>query len=93
MFSIKKVLTWELLGNQTFLMTGWGENGRLLLLGKQTSSESKKGGKDQELIQSSTTPDPGYHMGSDTNTSKHHKQEPRGQPFPSRLPQGSNEQT
>ena len=23
----------------------------------------KKGGKDQELIQSSTTPDPGYHMG------------------------------
>ena len=26
-------------------------------------SESKKGGKDQESIQSSTTPDPGYHMG------------------------------
>ena len=25
--------------------------------------ESKKGGKDQELIQSSTTPDPGYQMG------------------------------
>ena len=24
---------------------------------------SKKGGKDQELIQSNTTPDPGYHMG------------------------------
>ena len=24
---------------------------------------SKKGGKDQESIQSSTTPDPGYHMG------------------------------
>ena len=23
----------------------------------------KKGGKDQESIQSSTTPDPGYHMG------------------------------
>ena len=23
----------------------------------------KKGGKDQETIQSSTTPDPGYHMG------------------------------
>ena len=23
---------------------------------------SKKGGKDQESIQSSTTPDPGYHM-------------------------------
>ena len=26
-------------------------------------SESKKGGKDQESIKSSTTPDPGYHMG------------------------------
>ena len=25
--------------------------------------ESKKGGKDQESIQSSTTPDPGYQMG------------------------------
>ena len=30
---------------------------------------------------------------SDKNTIKHHKQEPRGQPFPSRIPQGSNEQT
>ena len=28
-----------------------------------------------------------------TNTIKHHKQEPRGQPFPNRGPQGSNEQT
>ena len=26
--------------------------------------QSKKGGKDQESIQSSTTPDPGYHLGS-----------------------------
>ena len=26
-------------------------------------TKSKKGGKDQESIQSSTTPDPGYHMG------------------------------
>ena len=25
--------------------------------------KSKKGGKDQESIQSSTTPDPEYHMG------------------------------
>ena len=40
----------------------------------------KKGDKDQELIQSSTTPDPGYQE-SDKNTIKHHKQEPRGQPF------------
>ena len=27
------------------------------------SLQSKKGGKDQELIQSSTTPEPEYHMG------------------------------
>ena len=30
---------------------------------------------------------------SDENTIKQPKQEPRGQPFPSRWPQGSNEQT
>ena len=29
---------------------------------------------------------------SDKNTINHHKQEQRGQPFPSRWPQGSNEQ-
>ena len=32
-------------------------------LTKFTSIGSKKGGKEQESIQSSTTPDPGYHMG------------------------------
>ena len=41
----------------------------------------------------STTPDPGYHMGNDKNIIKHHKEEPRGQPFRSKRPQGSNEQT
>ena len=40
--------------------------------------KSKKGDKNQELIQSSTTPDPGYHRESDKNTIKHHQQEPRG---------------
>ena len=30
---------------------------------------------------------------SDKNTMKHNKQEPGGQPFPSRWPQGRNEQT
>ena len=44
--------------------------------------QSKKGGKDQESIQSSTTPNTGYHIGKKTPI--HHKQEPRGQPFPSR---------
>ena len=56
------------------------------------TSESKKGDKDQEWIQSSTTPNPEYHMESDKNIIKHHKQEPKGQPFRSRWPQGSNEQ-
>ena len=30
---------------------------------KNKALQSKKDGKDQETIQSSTTPDPGYHMG------------------------------
>ena len=42
---------------------------------------SKKEGKDQESIQSSTTPDPGYQWESDNFTIRHHKREPRGQPF------------
>ena len=46
-------------------------------------SKSKKKGKDQESIQSSTTPDPGHQWESDNVTIKHHKREPRGQPFPS----------
>ena len=45
--------------------------------------QSKKARKDQETIQSSTLPDPGYHMGKYQKYNKHHQQEPRGQPFPS----------
>ena len=43
---------------------------------------SKQGCKDQESIQSSTTPDPGYQWESDKLTDLHHKREPRGQSFP-----------
>ena len=39
---------------------------------------SKKDGKYQETIQS---PDPGYHMRKLHKYNKHHKQEPRGDPF------------
>ena len=46
--------------------------------------QGKKEGKDQESVQSSTTPDPGYQWESDNFTIRHHKREPRGQPFPSR---------
>ena len=46
-------------------------------------SESKEEGKDQESIQSSTTPDPGHHVGK---RQKHNKtpytREPIGQPPP-----------
>ena len=44
-----------------------------------TSHKVRKASQGQELIQSSTTPDPGYTWGS--------------QPFPSVRPQGSNKQT
>ena len=46
--------------------------------------ESKKEGKDQDSIHSSTTTDQGYQWESDNVTIRHHKREPRGQPFPSR---------
>ena len=46
--------------------------------------KSKKEGKDQESIQSSTTPDPGYQWESDNFTKRQHKRGPRGQTFPSR---------
>ena len=55
--------------------------------------QSKKEGKDQQSIQSSTTPDTGYQWESDNVKIRHHKREPRGQPFPSRWPQGINKQT
>ena len=45
------------------------------------TNTSKKGCKDQESIQLSTKPDPGYQWESDKFTVRHHKREPRGQPF------------
>ena len=56
--------------------------------------QSKKDGKDQEMIQ------PSPHLTQDTTWESNkntinfnHQQEPRGQPFPSRWPQGSNKHT
>ena len=40
--------------------------------------QSKKDGKDQESIQSSTTPDLGCQWESNKLTVRHHKREPRG---------------
>ena len=44
--------------------------------------QCKKEGKNPELIQSSTTPDPGYQLESNKLIIRHHKRESRGQPFP-----------
>ena len=41
--------------------------------------QSKKDGKDQESIQSSTTPEPGYQWESNKLTVRHHKRELRSQ--------------
>ena len=41
--------------------------------------QSKKDGKDQELIQSSTSPDPGYQWESKKLTVRHHRRELRSQ--------------
>ena len=41
--------------------------------------QSKKDGKDQKSIQSSTTPDPGYQWESNKPTARHHKGELRSQ--------------
>ena len=41
--------------------------------------QGKKDGKDQELIQSKTTPDPGYPWESNKLTVRHHKRELRSQ--------------
>ena len=49
-----------------------------------TYYKCNKDGKDQESLQSSTTPDPGYQWENDNVTTRHHKREPRGQSFPSR---------
>ena len=49
--------------------------------------------KDHESIQLSTTPDQEYQWENDKITFIHHKREPRGQPFPSRRPQGKNKLT
>ena len=47
--------------------------------------KSTKEGKNQESIQSSTTPDQGYQWESNKLTKGHHKREPSGQPFSIRL--------
>ena len=47
-----------------------------------TYYKSNKDGKDQESLQSSTTPDPGYQWENDNVTTRHHKREQEVSPFP-----------
>ena len=61
-----------------------GENVTPEILEGPGTNLRKLGCKDQESIQSSTTPDPGYQWESDKLTVGHHKREPRGQPLYSR---------
>ena len=59
----------------------------LFILLQDFLSQSKKESKDQESIQSSTTPETGYQdtkLESDNVTIRHQKRELRGQPLPSR---------
>ena len=64
--------------------SGVGEGLKCILLAPNLRLISKKEGKDQDSIQSSTTPDPKYQCESDNFTIRHHKREPRGQRFPNR---------
>ena len=67
-------------GSSTF---GFRQEYILMFFYKPTLTQSKKEGKYQESIQSSTTPDPGYQWESDNATNTYHKREPRGQLFSS----------
>ena len=44
------------------------------MFNQMETNKSREEGEDQESIQTSTTPNPGHHMGSDKNTRKHHIQ-------------------
>ena len=56
-------------------------------------SKSKKDGKDQESIQLSTTPDPGYHMGKWQKHNLTSQTRAKRSALSQQWPQGSNEQT
>ena len=61
------------------MLNGYFQNDR-----KLPGFQSKKEGRYQESIQSSTKAEPGYQLENDNFIIRHHKREPTGQPFPSR---------
>ena len=67
----------QCLYDRIFLFEPWKPDNRLV------DNKSRKEGKNQEPIQSSTTPDPGHRMGKWQNTGKHNIQESQWvTPFP-----------
>ena len=87
--SVLRPLSWPAINRFSSVLEIWfvQNNTSTILNGlsaDQTFFKSKQGCKDQESTQSSTTPDPGYQWESDKLTVRHHKREPRGQPFSSR---------
>ena len=54
----------------------------VVLLRREISQQRNKKGKDQESIQSSTFPDPGYQWEIEIFTIRHYKREPKVSPFP-----------
>ena len=52
-----------LMSGRQLLIKNWDKNFNFREKSINHRIESKEEGKDQELIQSSTTPDPGHHMG------------------------------
>ena len=61
--------------NSTFLLRQRSESNNI----GDWLIQSKKDGNDQEPVQSSTTPDPGYQWESNKLTVRHHRQELRSQ--------------
>ena len=51
------------MSGRQLLIKNWDKNLNFREKSINHRIESKEEGKDQELIQSSTTPDPGHHMG------------------------------
>ena len=62
----------------TVLLKKIGEVGISIMHFYCITVQSKKEGKDQESIQSSATPDPGYQWENNKLTIRHHKRVPRG---------------
>ena len=69
--------TWFRVVSNSCVCVNINERNRIKVMSqtRAKSDDSKKESKDQESIQSSTKPDPGYQCESDNVTIRHHKRE------------------